>query len=411
LSFDDDKIVSGSDDQTIHIYDVQKGELRKKLIGHEGGVWALQYIGDTLVSGSTDRTLRVWNMETGVCTHIFNGHTSTVRCLQIITPTDTNGTNEPSEALIVTGSRDTTIRVWKLPLVEKDTPWTPVNSNPNPYFKFLLNGHTSSVRALSGQGNILVSGSYDTTVRVWNIELGTLLHVFTGHREKVYSVGYSHELKRAVSGSMDATVKIWCTVTGSLLHTLEGHNSLVGLLELTPKYLISAAADTTLRIWCPMTGKCLAQLSGHNAAITCFHLDQNSNRIVSGSEGGVKVWELSSSGYGQARIDELSSIVPFNSNLGSSLGFSQGPTGMEPIYGRFIRDVVTQVTGVWRAKIDSNRLVCAVQSANRTRFEVLDFSEHPEIGKKIQATGDGSFPENGDGDVDMEFEFDMDGIE
>jgi len=166
----------------------------------------------------------------------------------------------------------------------------------------------------------------------------------------------------------------------------------VGLLELTPEYLISAAADTTLRIWCPNTGKCLAQLSGHGAAITCFHLDLKSNRIVSGSEGGVKVWELSSAGYGNARIDELSSIIPAKSAIGSSLGFAQGPDGMEPIYGRFIRDVVTQVTGVWRAKLDSNRLVCAVQgTGNKTRFEVLDFTEHPDIGKAVVAVGDGSF--------------------
>ncbi|KAJ2986973.1 SCF ubiquitin ligase complex subunit cdc4, partial [Globomyces sp. JEL0801] len=203
---------------------------------------------------------------------------------------------EPSIPLIVTGSRDATLRVWKLPDPNSDDTWTPEDGT-NPYFLHLLSGHTNSVRAIAGAGNTLVSGSYDTTVRVWNLLTGECSFVFQGHREKVYSVGYSPELNRAASGSMDSTVKVWCTLTGELLFTLEGHTSLVGLLELTPKYLISAAADSTLRIWSPMTGKLLGTLTGHSAAITCFQHDTVSNRIVSGSDGGVKVWELSSDGY------------------------------------------------------------------------------------------------------------------
>ncbi|KAI8892571.1 hypothetical protein BC833DRAFT_662284, partial [Globomyces pollinis-pini] len=62
LQFDGDKIISGSDDRTIHIYDTKLGELITRLEGHEGGVWALQYWQNILVSGSTDRTVRVWNM-------------------------------------------------------------------------------------------------------------------------------------------------------------------------------------------------------------------------------------------------------------------------------------------------------------------------------------------------------------
>lgn len=169
LLFDDDKIVSGSDDQSIHIYDIRKGELMKRLAGHEGGVWALQYLGQTLVSGSTDRTVRVWDMESGKCTHVFDGHTSTVRCLLII-PQDpiissnlgsSRKTITPQIPIIVTGSRDATLRVWSLPGL--DTRWNPEMGTPNPFRRHVLQGHTNSVRAIAGSGNILVSGSYDTT--------------------------------------------------------------------------------------------------------------------------------------------------------------------------------------------------------------------------------------------------------
>ncbi|KAJ3051144.1 SCF ubiquitin ligase complex subunit cdc4, partial [Rhizophlyctis rosea] len=384
LQFDGDKIVSGSDDQTIHIYSTKTGELQQRLEGHEGGVWALQYSGYTLVSGSTDRTVRVWDMETGKCTHLFEGHTSTVRCLMIVSPqksTDFPGTMEPDVPLIVTGSRDATLRVWRLPDPKRDPEYNPGNNNgssppspddgpSNPYFMHVLNGHTSSVRAIAGQGNVLVSGSYDTTVRIWDLRTGDAVHVCRGHREKVYSVGYCHELRRAVSGSMDASVRVWCTRTGVGLFVLEGHSSLVGLLELSAQYLVSAAADSTLRIWCPMTGKCLANLTGHAAAITCFHHDPKLNRIVSGSDGGVKVWELSSAGYGNTtNPDQYAKVA-------SGLAYTQGPNGPEPVHGRFIKDLVGSVAGVWRVKMDERRLVCAVQKeGSATWFEVLDFGD------------------------------------
>ncbi|KAI8907536.1 WD40-repeat-containing domain protein [Powellomyces hirtus] len=398
LQFDADKIVSGSDDQTIHIYDTRTGELKKRLEGHEGGVWALQYWNDVLVSGSTDRTVRVWDMEAGKCTHLFEGHTSTVRCLIIIIPHKNHETGrmEPDVPLVVTGSRDATLRVWRLPHPKRDDPWTPASgaSSPvtdsataNPFFRHVLSGHSNSVRAIAGYGNTLVSGSYDSTVRIWNLGTGAVKFTCRGHREKVYSVGYSHELKRAVSGSMDASVKIWCTQTGTQLFNLEGHTSLVGLLELSPQYLVSAAADATLRVWSPTTGQCLANLTGHTAAITCFHHDPRLNRIVSGSDGGVKVWELSSTGYGSGQ-------PPPGAPFGPSLAYTQGPNGPQPVHGRFIRDLIKDVQGVWRVRMDEQRLVCAVQrDGGRTWFEVLDFTEGLEAGVKVEGPGDRSAPD------------------
>jgi F-box and WD-40 domain protein CDC4 len=117
LQFDRDKIVSASDDHSINVYSTVDGKLRKKLVGHDGGVWALQYRGHALVTGSTDRSLRVWDLDTLRLTHVFAGHTSTVRCLQIVEPVldPKTGAYYPPYPVIVTGSRDHTLRVWKLP--------------------------------------------------------------------------------------------------------------------------------------------------------------------------------------------------------------------------------------------------------------------------------------------------------
>jgi WD40 repeat protein len=234
LQFDDEKIVSGSDDCTIQIFDIHTGALRKKFVGHDGGVWALQYWNNALVSGGTDRTIRVWNIQTGKCTHVFHGHISTVRCLIFMHVT---GHDRP---YIVTGSRDATLRIWKLPDPDVDEPFLPLDTDsqrPNPYFMHFLSGHSNSVRSVAGEENILVSGSYDTTVRVWDILTGRCLYVFEGHREKVYSVGYSHSLSRAFSGSMDASLRIWCTKTGTCLNVLEG-NRLSSVFIISRTYFI-----------------------------------------------------------------------------------------------------------------------------------------------------------------------------
>ena len=149
---------------------------------------------------------------------------------------------------------------------------------------------------------------------------------------------------------------------------------MVGLLEISPQYLVSAAADSSLRVWSPITGQCLATLAGHAAAITCFHHDPKLNRIVSGSDGGVKVWELSSCG---------------------PIGPSRSAATRNPLpqYGRLLRDLVTNVQGVWRVRMDERRLVCAVQKEQgRTFFEVLDFAEDADDGETSDAE-DVSFPD------------------
>ena len=237
LQFDTDKVVTGSDDACVNIYDINTGSLRKRLFGHEGGVWALRYEGNMLVSGSTDRTTRVWNMETGECTQVFYGHTSTVRCLQILTsqskPSSDEG-SDSSERVIVTGSRDATLRIWKLPK-EGDPnllPPPPDSENleaslnnalaQNPYFIRKLEGHTQSVRAIAGYGDTLVSGSYDCTVRVWEVSTGRSVWKLSGHTQKVYSVVYDRVNHRCISGSMDWTVKVWDLHKGTCTWTLEG---------------------------------------------------------------------------------------------------------------------------------------------------------------------------------------------
>lgn len=123
------RIISASDDNSIHVYSLITGALEMSLDGHAGGVWALAVRKNTLVSGSTDRAVRIWDLTTGRCTHEFGGHTATVRCLAIVKPEWMEIEGEdgvirrekwPKRPLIVTGSRDHTLRVWLLPRAKED---------------------------------------------------------------------------------------------------------------------------------------------------------------------------------------------------------------------------------------------------------------------------------------------------
>jgi F-box and WD-40 domain protein CDC4 len=115
LLFSRGRIISASDDHSILVHSPITGELLRSLDGHEGGVWALAATKDTLVSGSTDRTVRIWDLSTGQCTHVFGGHTSTVRSLAVVKPEWVERERWPKRPLIVTGSRDRSLRVWTLP--------------------------------------------------------------------------------------------------------------------------------------------------------------------------------------------------------------------------------------------------------------------------------------------------------
>ena len=90
-----------------------------------------------------------------------------------------------------------------------------------------LEGHSSSVIsvALSKDGQRVVSGSDDKTVKIWDATSGECVSTLEGHSSVVMSVALSEDGQRVVSGSRDKTVKIWDATSGECVSTLEGHSS------------------------------------------------------------------------------------------------------------------------------------------------------------------------------------------
>lgn len=339
LDFSEDIIIASTEGKKhLNVYDIRSGLLLHEFTCHEGGVWALKRVGkDCIVSGSTDHTVRVWSLSKNRCTHVFRGHHATVRCLDVVMPQP--GITTRDYPVILTGSRDTTMRIWRLPAYEDEDYDSKVafNDKDNPYFVAELRGHEDSVRAVCGHQNLAVSGSYDFRVRVWDLTTFRCKHVLEGHANKVYAATIDPERNRCISASMDYHIKIWDLETGSQLHTLVGHTGLVGLLGLCDNTLVSAAADKTLRTWNPEDGTLSHCLTGHDSAILCF--DHDSRRIVSGSERHLKLWDSRK--------------------------------------GTFARDLLTNIERIWQVRFDRRRCVAAVARGRSSFLEILDFDFEP----------------------------------
>jgi len=166
--------------------------------------------------------------------------------------------------------------------------------NPRPALLTTLEGHTEWVTAvaLTVDGRRAVSGSYDYTLRVWDLERGRCLDTLEGHGSVVESVVITPDGRKAVSGSWDETVRVWDLETSQCLRILKGHKSSVNNVAVTPdgKRAVSGSEDKTLKVWDLETGRCLRTLKGYtnNVAIT-----PDGRRVVSVNwDKTLSMWDL-----------------------------------------------------------------------------------------------------------------------
>lgn len=150
------------------------------------------------------------------------------------------------EQLMMTGTMDGVVTIWDVETKKKIRH---------------LQGHIRGVSALKFDSNKLVTGSWDQSVRVWNYRTGQCLCTFGGHESKILCIDFDSNLIAA--GSADATIKIWDFVTKSCF-TLRGHTKPVHSVRLHKESstLFTSSEDLTVRMWCLEAKKCIRIFGG-----------------------------------------------------------------------------------------------------------------------------------------------------
>ena len=274
ISADGLRALSGSDDNTLKLWDIETGKEIRTFTGHTNGVIsvAISSDGRRALSGSGDNTLKLWDIETGKEIKTFLGHTAWATSVAI--------SADGRRAL--SGSYDQTLKLWDIETGKEIR---------------TFRGHTGRVYsvALSFDGRRALSGSDDNTLKLWDIETGKEIRTFKGHVGCVWAVAISSDGRRALSGSYDQTLKLWDIETGREIRTFKGHAGWVRSVVISSdgRRALSGSYDQTLKLWDIETGKEIRTFKGHTIWVISVVISSDGRRALSGSyDRTLKLWDI-----------------------------------------------------------------------------------------------------------------------
>lgn len=225
-------------------------------------------------------------------------------------------------------------------------------------------GHTNGILCLQFDDNVLATGSYDTTIKIWNIETGEEIRTLRGHTCAVRTLQFDGN--KLISGSLDNTIKIWNWQTGECVNTLQYHSGGVITLHFEGKYLASGSTDGCLKvsnfetrqIWCAR---------GHEDWVNQVRMDLPSRTVFSASDDcTIKMWDM----------DTKQCIRTFTGHLGQVQQMTLLPDDFEPDEALEAMDNISISSG--RGSPGGRPRRCTTpEHDDRGAFGPL-FAEHPE---------------------------------
>jgi len=192
--------------------------------------------------------------------------------------------------IILSSSRDKSIIVWEL---TKD-------GESSGFARRSLRGHNHFVSdvVISSDGQFALSGSWDGTLRLWEIATGKCTKRFIGHTGDVLSVAFSADNRQIVSGSRDRTIKLWNTL-GECKFTIqeEGHTEWVSCVRFSPSLaapvIVSAGWDKLVKVWSLANCRLRTNLLGHTGYLNTVTVSPDGSLCASGGKDGTAIlWDL-----------------------------------------------------------------------------------------------------------------------
>ncbi len=297
-------IASGSSNKTIKIHSAADGKVLATLPGHRDGVLSVCFSPDgrQLLSGSYDNTARLWDLATRRMLQEFKGHNWWVWAAEF----------SPDAKRIVTAGQDGRAVVWQKQEVTEQpsaSPQPPAPS-PQPHYARLteFNGHGGAVYSarFSPDGTLVCTGGYDNRVMIWNpdevqpVDIGRRLEgaadpradhmILSGHDGPVRAVAFSPNGQLVISGSEDNTIRVWDVATGEGVKALRGHGSPVRACAFAPdgQWVLSGGDDQQARVWNVQGYQEVRVLhatafSGHEDAVLSARFSPDGRQIVTAS--------------------------------------------------------------------------------------------------------------------------------
>ncbi|MEB3164807.1 MAG: P-loop NTPase fold protein [Prochlorothrix sp.] len=195
----------------------------------------------------------------------------------------------PDGKTIASGSYDKTIRLWDL------------QGNP---MGEAFQGHSNVVAsvAFSPDGQAIVSGSSDKTIRLWDLQGNPMGEPFQGHSDVVYSVAFSPDGQTIVSGSADQTIRLWDLEGNPVGEAFQGHSDVIYSVAFSPdgQTIVSGSRDYTIRLWDLEGNPTGEPFQGHSNAVNSVAFSPDGQTIVSGSrDETIRLWDLQGNAIGE----------------------------------------------------------------------------------------------------------------
>lgn len=194
--------------------------------------------------------------------------------------------------LIITGSRDKSLIAWKLTRGE--------GTGNYGFAARSLRGHNHFVSdaVISSDGQYCLSGSWDGTLRLWEIATGKTTKRFVGHTNDVLSVAFSVDNRQIVSGSRDRSIRLWNTLGEcKLIFQDDAHTEWVSCVRFSPstsqQIVVSCGWDKLVKVWNLTNFRLRSNLVGHNGYLNTVTVSPDGSLCASGGKDGVAMlWDL-----------------------------------------------------------------------------------------------------------------------